>query len=201
MRDRASKYCFHRFKCFNSINSHNYEVAELFSPAMRRDVAYHIYGKVLEQVPMFRMGEKSFVTALAHRLLTSTYSPMEYIFDEVRAETYYAASSSQENGLEKLRFGCGVWPNLPKQRPQSTLNDARAVWQDEPVEQMFIICKGRVEMEVHADAEHVSHSKHSAALRHQTLELSFRYVLKPSLLRTVRTGGRLKCRIDPSSSL
>ena len=79
MRDRASGYCFYRFKVFNSIHSHNDVVDELLSPAMRRDVAYHMYGKVLEQVPMFVTGEKAFISAVAFRLLTATYSPMECV--------------------------------------------------------------------------------------------------------------------------
>ena len=75
-------YCFYRFDRFKSMDPPDDRVDELFSPAIRKEVALHMYGGLLAEVPLFNGADKSFLAAMAHRMLTCTYGPYEYVINE-----------------------------------------------------------------------------------------------------------------------
>ena len=44
MRDRVNKFCFYSFGVNKALGSREHHIKQMFSPSMRRDIAYHIYG-------------------------------------------------------------------------------------------------------------------------------------------------------------
>ena len=73
LRERANRFCFYTFEVKKAGKNMEEDVNEMLSPPMKRDVAFHIYGKVLRSVPMFGSGEQSFIKDTANLLFTTTY--------------------------------------------------------------------------------------------------------------------------------
>ena len=82
LRARANQFCFYSNEVHKSLDGIGDKVTKLLSPAMRKEAAVHIYGDTLTAVGMFQHADELFIADIAMKLRTTTYAPMEYVFNE-----------------------------------------------------------------------------------------------------------------------